>query len=94
MSVSLGGTSCRRCGDFVEGRCGRCAADLDGAALKELRTGQGFALADLGYAVGVSHQTVHEWERGRRGPGGEHLARLADVLGVPVGELVRGEEVA
>ena len=48
--------------------------------------------AELGRRVGVSRERVGNWERGVNAPPPEALVALKRVLGVPVDELLTGEE--
>jgi transcriptional regulator with XRE-family HTH domain len=42
----------------------------------------------LGKALGVTRQYVYAWEAGRRNPGPKHLAKLAEVLGLEIADLL------
>ena len=59
-----------------------------GPTIKAARQALGLTLAELGNALGVTRQYVYAWEAGRRNPGPKHLAKLADVLGLQVTDLL------
>ena len=59
-----------------------------GPTIKAARQARGLTLAELGSALGVTRQYVQAWEAGRRNPGPKHLAKLADVLGLDVRDLL------
>ncbi len=63
-------------------------APMIGLAIKAARQARGLTLAELGNALGVSRQYVYAWEAGRRNPGPKHLAKLAEVLGLQVTDLL------
>ena len=46
-------------------------------------------LQELADEIGVSYHTLWSWKAGRRTPGAEHVARLADALERRGGELVK-----
>ena len=48
----------------------------------------GPTLAEIGKALGVTRQYVYAWEAGRRNPGPKHLAKLAEVLGLEIADLL------
>lgn len=56
--------------------------------LKELRISKNWSMEYLGKLVGVSDQTISNWERGRNQPSIKHLIELADIFGVSVDYLV------
>ena len=41
----------------------------------------------LAGVVGVSAQSVRNWEAGRNGPGAEALSKLSDLFNIPIGEI-------
>lgn len=53
-----------------------------GQAIKKLRQERGIKQEDLGLAVGVSKQSVSNWENGNIVPSIDLLIRLADYFGV------------
>ncbi len=61
--------------------------------LKNLRMKRGLSQEELAEKVNVVRQTVSKWEKGLSVPDSELLIRLADVLGVSVGQLL-GETIA
>ena len=62
-----------------------------GPTIKAARQALGLTLAELGNALGVTRQYVQAWEAGRRNPGPKHLAKLAEVLGLDVLDLLPRE---
>lgn len=61
-----------------------------GERIRELRDGAGWTLTDLGDRVGVSRQTVQNWESGVYVPKTDHLSALATAFGVPVSSIYSG----
>jgi transcriptional regulator with XRE-family HTH domain len=59
-----------------------------GPIIKAARQTRGLTLAEVGSALGVTRQYVYAWESGRRKPGPKHLAKLAEVLGLQVTDLL------
>ena len=59
-----------------------------GPLIKAARLQRGLTLADVGSALGVTRQYVYAWETGRRNPGPKHLAKLAEVLGLEIADLL------
>ena len=59
-----------------------------GPIIKSARQARELTLAEVGNALGVTRQYVYAWEAGRRNPGPKHLAKLADVLGLKVIDLL------
>ncbi len=59
-----------------------------GLAIKAARQARRLTLAEVGYTLGVTRQYVYAWEAGRRNPGPKHLAKLAEVLGLQVTDLL------
>ena len=62
-----------------------------GPIIKSARQARELTLAEVGSALGVSRQYVYAWEAGRRNPGPKHLAKLAEVLGLDVRDLLPKE---
>ena len=63
-----------------------------GNAIKTARITRGLTLQNVAESLGVrSRQQVYEWESGRVCPGPKHLAKLADVLGLDVLDLLPRE---
>lgn len=62
---------------------------MTGPELKAKRKELGLKLRDVADALGITHiQQVSEWERGKVRPGSKHLAKLAEVLGLDVRDLL------
>ena len=62
-----------------------------GPTIKAARQARELTLAEVGSALGVTRQYVYAWEAGRRNPGPKHLAKLAEVLGLQVADLLPRE---
>lgn len=60
-----------------------------GARLREARIHVGLTQVQLGERIGRDHRTIHRWEYATRVPSLEDLLLLADVLGIPLSDLVR-----
>ncbi len=56
--------------------------------IKELRTKRNWSTKHLGDLVGVSDQTISNWEREKNQPGIKNLIKLADIFDVSVDYLV------
>lgn len=56
-----------------------------GTLIREQRLSSGLAQAEVARRVGISPSALSQVERGVRGPGGDTLVRLWEVLGVPFG---------
>src|SRR5574338_77966 len=65
------------------------AADL-GERLREVRVGLGLTQAAFGELLGVTDQTVSDWEGGRSRPTKTKLERLARKVGFPVSVFMEG----
>lgn len=62
---------------------------MTGPELKARRKELGLTMQDVADRVGLVHrQQVYEWERGKVQPGSKHLAKLAEVLGLDVRDLL------
>ena len=59
-----------------------------GTRIKTARQARGLTQAEVGNALGILPQHVQAWEAGRRNPGPKHLAKLAEVLGLDVRDLL------
>ena len=59
-----------------------------GHTIKAARNARGLTLQAVGDALGIDGRHVQAWEAGRRNPGPKHLAKLADVLGLQVTDLL------
>jgi len=55
--------------------------------LKTIRRARGLSQVDLGEVLGVTRQTVYNWETGQAWPSAEMLPRIAEALGCSIGEL-------
>ena len=55
--------------------------------IKELRLNAGISQCELGTQMGVGQTTVSMWENEAALPKARQLPLLAEVLGVPIGEL-------
>ena len=62
-----------------------------GNLITKLREEKGFSQAELGALLGVTNKAVSRWENGRGYPDTSLLLKLADVLGITVDELLKGE---
>ena len=58
------------------------------ANLKRLRMAKGLSQANMAERLGVSGPSISGWEKGRARPKEDRLADLADLLGVPVSQLL------
>lgn len=52
------------------------------------RVRMGWTQAELAEKIGVTQSTVAQWEKGKTLPTGSKLAKVADVLGITVDELL------
>ena len=64
-----------------------------GGRIARLRREHGMTQADLANQMGVTDKAVSKWERDRSCPDLHSLPRLARALGVPVEELLPGENL-
>lgn len=62
-----------------------------GKLIAELRKGKGLTQQQLADRMNLSNKTISKWESGAGSPDISNLPILADVLGVTVDELLRGE---
>ena len=60
--------------------------------LSALRQFHKYSQEDVAERVGVSRQAVSRWETGAAMPSAENLLCLSRLYGVPMDELIRGEE--
>lgn len=58
------------------------------STIQAARLARGLTLAEVGNALGVTRQYVYSLESGRRNPGRKHLAKLAEVLGLQLSDLL------
>lgn len=61
--------------------------------IRTVRAEQGISQEALAELLEVSRQTVSKWENGQVRPSAENLARLSQVLGVPVDALLKDDWV-
>lgn len=61
--------------------------------LADLRRKKGLSQEQLGYELGVSRQTVSNWELGQSYPDFQRLVLLSDYYEMSLDELVRGVDV-
>ena len=59
-----------------------------GHTIKAARLSRGLTLQAVGDALGIDGRHVQAWEAGRRNPGPKHLAKLAEVLGLEIADLL------
>lgn len=64
-----------------------------GQRIKLARRNAGLTQKELGQKLGITYQTLAQWENDLRKPKFETLKRIADALGVPVGELLGLEDM-
>ena len=62
-----------------------------GARIRAARHRRGLTQRAVADALGINDRHVHAWEAGRRNPGPKHLAKLAEVLGLQVTDLLPRE---
>ena len=55
-----------------------------GENIKKARINAGLTQKELGERLGITSQSIAQWETGRRGPKYESLQKLSEALGVPV----------
>lgn len=59
-----------------------------GARIRAARHRRGLSQKQVGDALGINDRHVQAWEAGRRNPGPKHLAKLAEVLGLELSDLL------
>lgn len=59
-----------------------------GHTIKTARQARGLTLQAVGNVLGIDGRHVQAWEAGRRNPGPKHLAKLAEVLGLQLDDLL------
>ena len=60
-----------------------------GHTIKAARRRRGLTLQNVAASLGLtSRQQVYEWESGQVQPGPKHLAKLAEVLGLEIADLL------
>ena len=61
-----------------------------GNTIKTARIARGLTLQSVAASLGLTcRQQVYQWERGQVQPGPKHLAKLAEVLGLQVTDLLQ-----
>ena len=61
-----------------------------GETLRDKRIERGMTQELVAESLGVSRQAVSKWESGKTDPSTANLLALADLLGVPIEDLLRG----
>lgn len=56
--------------------------------LGQLMREHGLTMRDLAQRIGISHQAISQWMSGQNGPGNRQLAKLANVFGVNIDQLI------
>ena len=64
-----------------------------GRLIEQMRREKNMTQAELADAVGVSKQTISNWERGKRFPDVSLIESLSETLGVSAAELMKGERI-
>lgn len=59
-----------------------------GTRIKTARLQRRLTQKQVGEALGIDGRHVQAWEAGRRNPGPKHLAKLSEVLGLDVRDLL------
>ena len=60
-----------------------------GNTIRAARIARGLTLQSVAASLGLTcRQQIYAWEAGRRNPGPKHLAKLADVLGLEIADLL------
>lgn len=72
-------------GDLVAAGPATSTRELLGTAIRDQRLARGLSQAEVARRVGITPSALSQVERGVRGPGGDTLVRLWEVLGVPFG---------
>lgn len=57
--------------------------------IKQLRTDKGLSMEELGALIGVTWQTVQQWENGKTAPSRKRLEKVAEALGVTIFDLLQ-----
>lgn len=87
--------------DMTDGGKNRAASNLTeeqseeniGKRIRDARKAAGMTQAELADKLGISYQGITQWENGLRNPKYESLCKIADAIGITVGELMgRPEE--
>jgi transcriptional regulator with XRE-family HTH domain len=64
-----------------------------GRQVRRIRREQDMTQTELAREAGMATNTINRIERGHMNPSADSLARVASVLGVPVGELYKNQEL-
>lgn len=59
-----------------------------GTLIKAARQARKLTQKQVGEALGINDRHVQAWEAGRRNPGPKHLAKLSEVLGLQIIDLL------
>lgn len=62
--------------------------------IRELRISAGMSQMELARRMGVSGPSVIQWEQGKNMPTSDKLPKLAEILGVEIGELYAPRETS
>ena len=62
--------------------------NMIGTLIKAARQARKLTQKQVGEALGINDRHVQAWEAGRRNPGPKHLAKLAEVLGLEITDLL------
>ena len=62
--------------------------NMIGTLIKAARQARKLTQKQVGEALGINDRHVQAWEAGRRNPGLMYLARLAEVLGLEITDLL------
>ena len=62
--------------------------NMIGTLIKAARQARKLTQKQAGEALGINDRHVQAWEAGRRNPGPKHLAKLSEVLGLDVRDLL------
>lgn len=57
--------------------------------LQTLRISSGFSIQFVADSIGVSRQTIYDWEKGKKIPGSENLKKLSKFFGVSMEEMIQ-----
>lgn len=79
-------------GDLVATGARTTVREQLGSLIREQRLASGLSQADVARRVGITPSALSQVERGVRGPSGDTLMRLWEVLGVPFGPTTRSPD--
>lgn len=66
--------------------------EINGEILKQAREEKGYKQDDLAKAIFSTRQSISNWENGKKTPTLENVKRLAEILEIPVNELIANSE--